>query len=712
MAKKKLVILESPGKAPNVGRYLGSKYEVVSSMGHLRDLPKSTLGVDIENNFEPKYIPIRGREKTIKEIKTKAAAAEMVYLAADPDREGEAISWHIAALLGLPPEKCRRVTFNEITKKAVLAGMENPRDIDTDLVDAYQARRVLDRVVGYKISPLLWKKVRPGLSAGRVQSVVTRMVVDRENEIRSFVPEEYWNVFLKLSPNGKSEKTFNAKFWGKDGRREELHSEAEAKTVTDAVTGATAVCDQVKKERKPRQPAPPFITSSLLQEASRRLAYTSRRTMKLAQDLYEGFDIPGHGSVGLITYMRTDSLRLSDDSVEAARSYIAGRFGESMLPEKPRVFRTDKNAQDAHEAIRPTYPDITPDDVKGVISGEHYRLYKLIWERFIACQMQCAWYDTVSLTVACGGYTFRANGRTLVSPGFTALYEEATDDTPEEDTALPEIEKNEALLNHGVTSEQKFTQPPARYTEASLINAMKENNIGRPSTYAPTIGTITEREYVEKEGKSLKPTALGEVVTGLMLKEFTDIMDIEFTAGMEENLDRISEGKLGWREVMTEFYGGFEKELKKAEEDISERVKVPDVVSDVKCDKCGANMVVKSSRFGKFLACPNYPECKNTKPMASETPGICPKCGGKVLERISKNKNKFYACEKGLACGFITWDKPLAEVCPNCGGSLFRKYTHTEKKIYCAAEGCGYEREYRPRGRAKQTADGIPDENE
>jgi len=708
----KLVIVESPGKAATIGKYLGKGYRVMASMGHLRDLPKSTLGVDIEHDFEPKYIAIKGREKMIKEIKDAAAAADGVILATDPDREGEAISWHIAALLDLPTGVKNRVTFNEITHKAITAGIKKPRTIDTSLVDAYQARRVLDRIVGYKLSPLLWKKIRRGLSAGRVQSVVTRLVVDRENEIRAFVPKEYWHVDLTVAPEKKPASEFIAHFYGDaaTGKKVELPDAAAADNVVKTVDGKTPVLAAIKRDTKARTPFPPFITSTLQQDASRRLGFTSKKTMKLAQDLYEGFNIEGRGSVGLITYMRTDSLRLSDEIVDSARDYIRDKFGANYIPASRRAYRAKKGAQDAHEAIRPTSVELAPDIVKRSIPNDHYKLYKIIWERFIACQMANAIYDTATLDVVCGGYLFKASGRTLKFPGFIALYGEVRDDDDEEG-ALPELTEGDTLLNRGLEKTQLFTQPPARYTEATLIKAMEEKNIGRPSTYAPTIGTITDREYVEKEGKVLKPTDLGEVVTGLMLEKFEDIIDVEFTARMEKNLDGIADGNEKWRKVVEDFYSGFDAELKKAEIELAEvRIKVPDKETDVLCPNCGAKMVIKNGRFGKFLACPRYPECKTALPMAQETPGICPRCGARVMERKSSKGNKYYACEKSPACGFMTWDKPLAEKCPSCGKPLFRRYTREEKKVYCAFEGCGYEREYKPRGKARQTASGTPDE--
>ncbi len=713
----KLVIVESPFKIKSIAKYLGKGYEVVASVGHLRDLPKSRLGVDIENNFEPHYIPIKGKEKIIKEIKAKVAKASSVILATDPDREGEAISWHLANLLNLDPNEKNRVTFNEITQKAVTAGINNMRAIDTNLVDAYQARRVLDRIMGYQLSPLLWKKIKKGLSAGRVQSVVTKLVVDRENEIRSFKPEEYWTIDLVVAPEAAPDKSFTAKYYGpvSAGKKQLPKNKAEADEVVSAVKNAAPVLSSLKFKTRTVNPAPPFITSTLQQEASKRLSFSSKKTMKLAQDLYEGMNIADLGVTGLITYMRTDSLRLSDDVVAEARAYISDKYGKEYVPDAPRVFKTKNSAQDAHEAIRPSHIDLPPEAAKASLPPDHYKLYKLIWDRFTACQMSAAVYDTVSADITSAGYLFKANGRTLKFPGFTVLYEEQTDPKPdsEEETALPPLSENEPLLYKSVVPEQKFTQPPPRYTEATLIRAMEEKNIGRPSTYAPTISTILEREYVEHEGKALKPTALGEIVTGLMVDKFSDFINVDFTADMEVQLDKVEEGNENWRDVISGFYGGFSRELKKAEEELAEvKLKVPDIVTDEICPNCGSNLIVKSGRFGKFLACPNYPECKFTKPLAKVTPGICPKCGGKVVELKTKKNKKYFACENRKNCGFMTWDVPLAEPCPKCGRPLFRRYTKDEKKIYCPFEGCGYEREYRPRGRAVQTDAGEPEDTE
>ncbi len=710
----KVVILESPTKAKTVKKYLGRGYDVIGCTGHLRDLPKSTFGVDVENNFEPKYINIKGKDKTIKEIKSHVAKADSVLLATDPDREGEAIAWHLAKLLGLDPSAKNRVTFNSITKKAVVEGIKNVREIDIDLVDAYQARRVMDRIVGYKLSPLLWKKIRRGLSAGRVQSVVTRLVVDRENEIRAFVPEEYWSIELKTAAASAPDKEFSARLIGlADGTKFVPANAEESQRVVSSVEGATPKLASLQKKVRQQNPAPPFITSTLQQEASRKLSFSAKKTMKIAQDLYEGMNVPEMGLTGLITYMRTDSQRLSEDIVAEARDYIAQNYGPDYLPAAPKVYKTKSSAQDAHEAIRPTHLELTPDALRSTLDSDHFKLYKLIWDRFIACQMNPALYDTVAADIHCGGWLFRANGRTLKFPGYSILYVEGTDTEAENDTALPPMAENEALLNRGIQTAQKFTQPPARYNEASLIRAMEEYNIGRPATYAPTVSTILDREYVEHEGRALKPTALGEIVNTLMVERFTDIINVGFTAQMEESLDEVENGKANWREVVGNMYTGFAAELAAAEKDLDGvKLEVPDTVSDQTCDICGRNLVVKSGRFGKFLACPGYPECKFTKPMSKETPGLCPQCGGKMLELRSKKNNKFFACEHRKDCGYMTWDVPLAETCPQCGSTLFRRYTREEKCIRCAHEGCDYSREYKPRGRSKPTEVGTPAEEE
>ena len=689
MAKaKNLVIVESPAKAKTIEKYLGSGYKVTASMGHLRDLPKSKMGVDIEKGFEPQYIPVRDKTELIQQLKKDAKSAGTVYLATDPDREGEAISWHLKELLELPDSKARRVTFNEITKKVVTESIQHPRDIDQDLVDAQQARRILDRIVGYTLSPLLWRKVKRGLSAGRVQSVATRMVVDRENEIQNFVKEEYWLLDAQLSRlEGGS---FTARFFGKGEKKLELKCREDVDAVIDATKDAPFTVGSVKRGEKQRSPAPPFITSTLQQEASRRLSMTPRRTMSIAQQLYEGVEIAGQGSVGLITYMRTDSLRLSEEALSAARGFIGERYGERYLPAQPRRFKTKAGAQDAHEAIRPTDVRLTPELVRKDLTQEQYRLYRLIWGRFTACQMANAIYDNVSVDVLSAGYTFRANYSELKFPGYTAVYEEAKDEESDEiSSPLPSLEEGEQLKLDKMLPDQQFTQPPARYTEATLIRAMEEKGIGRPSTYAPTITTITAHDYVVKEGKYLRPTPLGEVVTEMMKDHFADIVDLKFTNHMEEELDGIEQGKAAWRDVLAEFYGGFHQEMEKAEKDLDGvRLKVPDVLSDERCEVCGRQMVVKKGRFGQFLACPGFPECTFTKPIVVEMPGKCPKCGSKILKRTSKKGYVFYACERGTDCGFITWDVPTKDFCPACGKTMFKKSGRGALKPFCVNEEC------------------------
>lgn len=688
-AKTNLVIVESPAKAKTIGKYLGSDYKVTASMGHLRDLPKSKMGVDIEHDFTPEYIPVKGREDTIKELKKAAKSSKMVYLATDPDREGEAISWHLKELLELDDDKTARVTFNEITKKVVQNSIQNPRAIDQDLVDAQQARRILDRIVGYKLSPLLWRKVKRGLSAGRVQSVATRMVVDRENEIREFKPEEYWLVDADLSRIEKDGK-FKVAFYGKNGKKTDLKSAEEVDEVVTAVKSSPFTITSIKRSDKKRSPAPPFITSTLQQEASRRLGMTPRWTMSIAQQLYEGVDIEGQGTVGLITYMRTDSLRLSDEAVAAAKDYIIERFGPEYHPGTPRVFKTKNSAQDAHEAIRPSDVRLTPESIRKSLTNDQYRLYRLIWSRFLACQMASAVYDSMTIDVESAGFTFRANRSVMKFPGHTAVYEESRDDEKEEDKSpLPDLQEGEVVKLDKINTEQKFTQPPLRYTEATLIKAMEDTGVGRPSTYAPTVSTILTREYVIKEGKYLRPTPLGEVVTKLMEDRFGDIVDLKFTAKMEDELDEVEKGDKDWKSVLREFYSPFEKSLEDAEKALDgERIKIPVEESDEICDVCGRKMVVKSGRFGRFLACPGYPECTFTKPLVIEMPGKCPKCGSRILKRTSKNGHTYYACEKGAACGFMTWDVPVKDVCPECGKTMFKKSGRGFNKPFCINEEC------------------------
>ncbi len=701
-AKKNLVIVESPAKAKTIEKYLGEDYKVVASMGHLRDLPKSTLGIDIENDFEPKYIPVKDHKEVIDSLKKLSKSSGTVYLATDPDREGEAISWHLKELLNLSDDRARRVTFNEITKKVVTESIRNPRDINSDLVDAQQARRLLDRLVGYKLSPLLWKKIRRGLSAGRVQSVATRMVVDRENEIRSFKSDEYWLLDAILGvDNGDAD--FTARFYGKGDKKLELHSEAEVNEVIAATEDKPFTVKTVKRGKKHRSPSPPFITSTLQQESSRRLGMTPRRTMSVAQQLYEGVDIEGLGTVGLITYMRTDSLRLSDEALMAAKNYIIEHYGKEYYHGSFRVYKTKSGAQDAHEAIRPTNIELSPDRVRKNLTPEQYRLYRLIWGRFTACQMANSVYDNVVVDVESNDYIFRANYSEMKFPGYTAVYEESKDEEPSElRSKLPNLEEGERVYLEKMLPEQQFTQPPARYTEATLIRAMEEKGIGRPSTYAPTISTITSHEYVVKDGKYLKPTNLGEVVTALMMERFPDIVDLKFTNHMEESLDDIESGKRYWKELIREFYGEFSTELEDAEKALEGvRIKVPDELSDERCDICGRQMVVKSGRFGRFLACPAYPECSFTKPLVIEMPGKCPACGSRILKRTSKKGNTYYACERGPECpwrgtaadgseikGFMTWYVPTKDNCPSCGKTLFKPGGKGRMKAFCINENC------------------------
>lgn len=703
-AKKNLVIVESPAKAKTIEKYLGDDYKVVASMGHLRDLPKSTLGIDIENDFEPKYIPVKDHKDVIDTLKKLSKSAKTVYLATDPDREGEAISWHLKELLALPDDKARRVTFNEITKKVVTESVGNPRDIDKDLVDAQQARRLLDRLVGYKLSPLLWKKIKRGLSAGRVQSVATRMVVDREKEIESFVREEYWLLDAVLNCD-ETDAEFTARYYGKGDKKLELHSEDEVNAVIAETQDEPFVIKTVKRGKKHRSPSPPFITSTLQQEASRRLGMTPRRTMSVAQQLYEGVDIAGQGTVGLITYMRTDSLRLSDEALMAAKNFIIERYGKEYYHGSFRVYKTKSGAQDAHEAIRPTNIELTPERVRKDLTPEQYRLYRLIWGRFTACQMANSVYDNVVVDVESNGHIFRSNYSELKFAGYTAVYEESKDEESDElRKKLPDLQAGERVYLEKMLPEQQFTQPPARYTEATLIRAMEEKGIGRPSTYAPTISTITSHEYVVKDGKYLKPTNLGVVVTELMMERFPDIVDLKFTNHMEEELDSVESGKLYWKKLLHEFYDGFSVELEKAEKALEGvRIKVPDELSDEYCDVCGKQMVVKSGKFGRFLACPAYPECSFTKPLVIEMPGKCPKCGSRILKRTSKKGYTFYACERGADCGFMTWYVPTKDFCPSCGKTLFKPSGKGQKKAFCINEECSEFVPEEKRGYKKKT---------
>ena len=682
----KLLIVESPTKVKSIKKYLGSDYNVMASMGHVRDLPKSKLGVDIENGFKPQYANMPEKKNLISELKTAAANSDEVYLATDPDREGEAISWHLAQILALDMNDANRVTFNEITKSGITAGIKEPRKINLDLVDAQQARRVLDRIVGYKLSPLLWKKVKSGLSAGRVQTVALKLIVEREREIEKFQSQEYWSVDAKLA-SGK--KTFMAKLYGfKDGTKiETVSNEAEATKITTDLNGATYTVSDIKKGKRNRQPAPPFITSTLQQEASRKLGFTGQKTMRIAQQLYEGVEIEGIGVTGLITYMRTDSLRISEEARSAANSYITARFGANYLPSSPRYFKTKNGAQDAHEAIRPTVIDLSPEKVKGSLTAEQFKLYKLIWERFIASLMSACVQDTVNADITAGDYLFKASGYSVRFDGFTVLYEEGKDEEVESEGALPDMAQGDVLKLRELSQNQHFTQPPARFTEPTLIKALDENGIGRPSTYAPIISNILNREYIEREKKSLKPTNLGTVVSDLMVEYFNKIFDVKFTAGLEVKLDKIGSGELNWVNTIEDFYADFDKYFKKAESSLDgKRVKVPVEETDVICEKCGSKMVIRSGRFGKFLACPNYPACKNTKPVPEdEVKEPCPKCGAKLLKKISKKGKKFYGCSNYPQCDFAAPGIPTGEKCTECGGYMIKGI---RGRKYCINSEC------------------------
>ena len=655
----KLIIVESPAKANTIKKFLGGNTKVVASMGHIRDLPKSKLGINIENNFEPEYINIRGKGDLIKELKKDAKNAKKVYLATDPDREGEAIAWHLSNILNVDEKKVTRVTFNEITKTAVQKAIKEPRDIDINLVDAQQARRVLDRIVGYKISPVLWKKVRRGLSAGRVQSVAVKLIVDREEEIEKFIPEEYWNNYAELIDK-KTNKKFEAKFYGKSGKKQEIHSQEEVNEILATIKKATYIIEEVKKSEKKRTPAPPFTTSTMQQEASRKIGFSIKKTMSVAQGLYEGVKIQDKGTVGLITYMRTDSTRISEEARATAKKYITETYGENYY--ENRYYKTNKEAQDAHEGIRPTYAELEPEKIKDSLTKDQYKLYKLIYNRFMASQMASAVYDTMSVTINANDYTFKANGQNIKFKGFMTLYVEGTDGKEEKEAGmLPELIQNEIVKLEKIEPKQSFTEPPARYTEASLVKTLEEKGIGRPSTYSPTITTILERRYIEKEQKQLVPTELGKIVNKLLCENFADVINVEFTAKVETEFDNIAEGKENWKKMIEEFYGPFEENVERVEKEL-EHVELVDEVSDIPCDKCGRMMVYKYGRFGKFLACPGYPECKNTKPIIETIEEPCPKCGGTIQVRKAKNKRKYYICENNpQSCDYISWNKPSKE---------------------------------------------------
>ena len=715
MAKQSLVIVESPAKAKTIGKYLGKEFEVKACMGHLRDLPKSTIGVDVENDFEPIYRPIKGKEEIINDLKKSAAAADTVYLATDPDREGEAISWHLKHLLSLPDEKTKRVTFNEITKNVVRESIQEPRDIDQNLVDAQQARRILDRIVGYQISPVMWKKIKPKLSAGRVQSVATRMVDDRDAEIEAFQPEEYWSLEVRLAEENKPQNAFDAHYHGRDGKKAELKSREAVDAVIREVENEVFSVRSVKRTDKQRSPSPPFTTSTMQQEASRKLNMTPRRTMAIAQQLYEGIDITGEGTVGLITYMRTDSLRLSEEALASARRFITGRYGQEYCPASPRHYKAKATAQDAHEAIRPSNVELTPEKIKGDLTNEQYRLYRLIWSRFLACQMANAVYDSVAVEIEAGSHNFRTSASSLKFSGYTAVYEEGRDEEKEEKpSTLPELREGETLTQLGFAPEQHFTQPPAHYTDATLIRAMEEQGIGRPSTYAPTVSTILDRRYVKKEGKYLLITNLGKAVTAWMKQYFPDIEDLKFTAGMEQQLDGVEDGSVTWKGILREFYGDFEKQLEGAAE--GPRMPVEPTVSEEICPVCGKNLVERDGKFGPFLACPGYPECSFTMPLVEVMPGRCPKCGGRLMKRTgtSKKTNKqytYYCCEyvnsrdESNKCDFMTWDVPVKDDCPACGHTMFKRSGKGFKRPYCINEACANFLPEEKRGYPKKSAD-------
>lgn len=688
-----LVIVESPAKAKTIKKYLGGNYEVIASMGHVRDLPKTRLSVDIKKKFAPKYEIIKGKEKLVEELKELAEKSDKIYLATDPDREGEAISWHLAYILGLPLDDNNRVEFNEITKNGVTNGMAHPRSINIDLVNAQQARRILDRLVGYKLSPFISQKIRRGLSAGRVQSVAVRIIVDREEEIRKFKPEEYWTIDAKFIPKG-SRKSFSASLYSDANGKIKIENQEQAEKIEQDLADAEYMITKVKHGTRRKTPAPPFITSTLQQEASRKLGFQSRRTMKVAQELYEGVDIEGMGATGLITYMRTDSLRISDVAKEEAAQYILNRYGEKFLPVKPRVFKTKSNAQDGHEAIRPSMPSLSPEDVKASLTSDQFKLYNLIWNRFMASQMSDCIQKTTQAEISAKEYIFKASGYYVDFEGFTTLYVESKDTEEEKSTQLPPLEKDMPVKCKELKKNQHFTQPPARYTEASLIKALEEYGIGRPSTYAATITTITSREYVKREAKTLYPTELGEVMTNLLKERFPKIVNYKFTAQMEEKLDEVEHGQEEWVELLDGFYSDFDKTLKKAKEEMEGvKLQLKEDQTDIICDKCGRQMVVKVGRYGKFIACPGYPECKNVLKFVEKTGVKCPKCNGDVIVKHTKKKRVFYGCSNYPECDFVSWNEPVNERCPQCGGILFKK-KGKKPKLYCATEGCGFEKEF------------------
>ncbi len=699
-----LVIVESPAKSKTIGRFLGKKFKIEASVGHIRDLPKSTLGVDTDNNFKPKYIPIRGKSEIIAKLKKEAGEADKIYLATDPDREGEAISWHLASILNIGNDCECRITFNEITENAVMKAIKAPRRIDMNLVDAQQARRVLDRIVGYKISPLLWKKVRKGLSAGRVQSVATRIICDMEDEILGFKPEEYWDITATLSSNGKD--LFEAKYYGTGGKKAALKAKEQVDKILGAIKGKDMIVLKIKKGQKKKTPPPPFTTSTLQQEAGYRSGFTTKKTMMLAQQLYEGVEIKGKGSIGLVTYIRTDSVRITPEAQQEARKYIISKYGADYVPQDARAYKNRSAAQDAHEAIRPAHMDIPPEEIRESISSDLYRLYKLIWERFLASQMAPAVFDTVSVDIGAGSHIFKANGARISFKGYTALYKEekvnrdeaegnngdaaAKEDVENTGNKIPPLSENQVLILKGIEPAQHFTQPPLRYTEATLVKALEEKGIGRPSTYAPTITTILTRGYVEKDKKFLFPSELGRVVTEIMKGSFAEIVDEKFTAQMEQKLDDIESAGKPWTDVIGEFYKGFDILVKEAEKNV-EHVKIADEETDIKCEKCGRHMVIKNGRFGKFIACPGFPECRNTKPIIEEAGVACPDCGKKVLVRKTKKGKAYISCEDYPNCKFTSWDMPAKEKCPVCGSFLFKKYLGRRPVLKCSSSKCSYE---------------------
>ena len=690
--KQKLIILESPAKARTISRFLGKGYKVEACQGHVCDLPKSQLGVDVDNDFALKYITIRGRGDILTRIRKEAKTASQVILATDPDREGEAISWHLGHILGIDTSKPCRIEFHEVTKKAVKAALANPRPLDMDLVDAQQARRVLDRLVGYKISPLLWAKVKKGLSAGRVQSVATRMVVMREQDIEAFIPEEYWDIAaqLQFKPASGKKQSFPVRLSTIDGQKAELHNAEEAEQAAERIRSAALTVSSIKRSERRKMPAAPFTTSSLQQEANRKLGFTTARTMQVVQQLYEGVDLEGEGTQGLVTYIRTDSVRISDDALNALREYIPERFGSDYLPEKPNEFRGRKNAQDAHEAIRPTDVRRTPESIKASLSKEQFNLYRLIYNRFLASQMMPALFETVTIELSGNGIGLRFYGEHKKFAGFTSLYEESTDETPDnvETASMPQLKEGDRVTVESVASNQHFTQPPPRYNEASLVDALEEKGIGRPSTFAPTITTIISRGYVSREKRQLYPTELGRMVTSMMEEYFTDIVDMDFTADMEDKLDQVEEGGMDWKQVLRDFYPPFEKTLAVAEQEI-EKVEIKDEPSDVPCDKCGAMMVYKMGRFGRFLACPNFPDCRNTMTIATYLDAPCPVCGARLMEKTSRKNRKFYGCERYPDCDFVSWEKPVTDKCPQCGGYMVEKRNRKGEIWHlCANETC------------------------